>query len=758
MKKYKILLFLFMTIFLILIASKSNATSEHDSKKLLYQDATINSDGSVTVKEALWLNGDYNGAEREIEFYGYNKYPFTGIYSNFSGDSDIYNATEITDVKVYDISQSNFTSINDINNVEKEFKKVESASKGKYGVYTVSESKSNLSVKIFCPAKKKKVFYIEYKIKDAVVVHNDVAELYWCFLENNTYETILDYQLKVHLPQEDKDVMVWAHGPASGYCNIDDYKTLSLKDTNINPYKFETIRIMFDKALVPEATKMSNINGKEYIIQYENAMADSENSSDEKKKIEIENQLSEAFIKLDESPTIYWYNKASELLQKYTWDEVQKQKYQVELEKSKESVNQDWKETVEWEYSYMVKYNSISQYRIKSLIAKIDEGFDESAKAEYYEKANQLQQKLDSHNLSVKQTLLKIVASIYFILGVICIWILLKIVFERRKYYKKYYRDFPSEDNAYIVEYLMSKKVSGKTFSVAILDLIAKKKIRLEKSTTSENDFNLILCKGKFAKTTVENIVIEILFNVVGNNNMCSLEQLRKYGKTNNNSMQISSKLCRFEKNVLKEVEYKGYFKADNKLINLFRKIPIILGIVGYFIGLFISNNGYISLINYYILITILSYLYYKILKLDKRRTSKGQLEYSKWLAHKRFLKDFGNFNQKELPEIILWDRYLVTATVLGCSDQILKQMQIYVNSYEGMEEVQEFLQEYMRYKSMKQLDHSLHSLIHKAHIEASIRSSTSSSNDSSYSSSSGFGGGSSDGGSGGGGGGWSRF
>lgn len=81
--------------------------------------------------------------------------------------------------------------------------------------------------------------------------------------------------------------MVWSHGPASGYCNIDDYKTVSLKDTNINPYEFETIRIMFNKSLVTEATKESKVNGKDYIVKYENAMANSEISSDEKKKIEI---------------------------------------------------------------------------------------------------------------------------------------------------------------------------------------------------------------------------------------------------------------------------------------------------------------------------------------------------------------------------------------------------------------------------------------------------------------------------------------
>lgn len=757
MKKRKRFVILFIVIFILLIGNKSYGSKEDNSQKLLYQDATINADGSITVKEALWLNGNYNGSERKIEFSKYNSYPFTGIYSNFSGDSDIYNAKEITDIKVYDISQAKFSSMNDMQNVEKEFKKVESASKGKYGVYTVDNGYRNTKIKIYCPARKKKVFYIEYTIKDAVVVHNDIAELYWCFVENESQETILDYQLKVHLPQEDKELMVWSHGPASGYCNIDDYQTLSLKDNNILPYKFETMRVMFNKSLVPEATKKSNVNGKEYIIKYEKAMEDPEKAIDENKKIDIENQLSEAFVKLNTNPSIYWYNSANKLLQKYTWDDEQKQKYQIELENSKEAVNQDWKESVEWEYNFMIKYNSISQYRIENLISKIDEGFDENAKIEYYEKAEELQKQLDANKLRFKQNLLKIVVIIYFLLGVICILVVLKIFLEKKRFNKKYYRDFPSEDKAYVIDYLMNKKISGKTFVVTILDLIFQKKITVEKSHTCKNDFNLILNEYKSSNTTTENCVIEILFDIVGSNNTCSLEQLKKYRKSKSNSSKIISKLNKFEKSALKEIKYKEYFKTMNISTNLLLIVVLSIFVFGYISGFFINENGYISLLNYYILITVFSFIYYKILKLDKGRTKKGQLEYSKWLAHKRFLKDFGRFDQKELPEIILWEKYLVTATILGCSEKVLKQMKININTYEGLEDTQKFMFKHMYYQEMRQLNNNFNSLINKAHIKDLYNSSSSSSGGSS-SSGSGFGGGSSSGGSGGGGGGWSRF
>lgn len=83
MKKNIFLSLLFFVIFILLFENKVYATNKTATPKLLYQDVTINTDGSLKVKEALWLNGDYNGANREIEFKKYNSYPFTGIYSNF---------------------------------------------------------------------------------------------------------------------------------------------------------------------------------------------------------------------------------------------------------------------------------------------------------------------------------------------------------------------------------------------------------------------------------------------------------------------------------------------------------------------------------------------------------------------------------------------------------------------------------------------------------------------------------------------------
>lgn len=105
MKRYKVLISLFFILISLFIGNNVYANNEKEGQKLLYQDVTINEDGSMKVREALWLNGDYNGTNRDIKFKNYWAYPFTGLYSNFSGESDIYDATDITDLKVFDISQ-----------------------------------------------------------------------------------------------------------------------------------------------------------------------------------------------------------------------------------------------------------------------------------------------------------------------------------------------------------------------------------------------------------------------------------------------------------------------------------------------------------------------------------------------------------------------------------------------------------------------------------------------------------------------------
>ena len=56
-----------------------------------------------------------------------------------------------------------------------------------------------------------------------------------------------------------------------------------------------------------------------------------------------------------------------------------------------------------------------------------------------------------------------------------------------------------------------------------------------------------------------------------------------------------------------------------------------------------------------------------------------GNELYTKWHALRNFLNDFGTFSEKELPEIALWEKYLVYANIFGLADKLRKQMEVKV-------------------------------------------------------------------------------
>ena len=45
------------------------------------------------------------------------------------------------------------------------------------------------------------------------------------------------------------------------------------------------------------------------------------------------------------------------------------------------------------------------------------------------------------------------------------------------------------------------------------------------------------------------------------------------------------------------------------------------------------------------------------------------------WQAFRRFLTDFSNMDRAELPQLILWEHYLVYAVVLGVATEVIKQL-----------------------------------------------------------------------------------
>lgn len=161
---------------------------------------------------------------------------------------------------------------------------------------------------------------------------------------------------------------------------------------------------------------------------------------------------------------------------------------------------------------------------------------------------------------------------------------------------------------------------------------------------------------------------------------------------------------------------------------------------------------GMFNLLAFIVIISTIVYIIYLVS--FNKRTERGNLDYYKWNAFERFLKDFGRFDEKELPEIKLWERYLVYANIFGLADKVSKTMKIkfnemYPNDYTN----RDFVFDYYLWSSLnRDINRTVHSSISTAHSEVASKIAESSS-----SSGSGFGGGFSSGGGFGGGGGGGR-
>ena len=148
MKSLKKILFLFLLWIPFCVQAESGIEN-------FYVNAVIQENGDITVEEYFYLNGEFNGMDRDILFKNDDAYSFRPELEYYGG-SDIHNGSGITleEIRALPIDE-NF----DFQNISGElFKEVSSADAGDYGVYTITRSSDGASYRIFLPDSKMKLF------------------------------------------------------------------------------------------------------------------------------------------------------------------------------------------------------------------------------------------------------------------------------------------------------------------------------------------------------------------------------------------------------------------------------------------------------------------------------------------------------------------------------------------------------------------------------------------------------------------------
>ena len=281
MKKIKILLILLM--FPIFVNAKEVEKIDYEVTNV-FINSSIDFVGSMHVEEAVVVKGSLNKFTREIDYRDVSLPEYKKGKINFS-KSSIYNAKAVSlkkassfKIKEKDIDFSLLEKANE------DYKEKKIAKKGDSKIYTKKDNDNGVVVSVYNPNEEGYiVYYFEYYIDQVVVLHEDVAELYYKFIPDN-FDDIKNMKLQLVAPGDSSadEFKYYAHGSLLGKVSpISErkdkkgnylYRGLLANIDNVKKGNGVSIRMTFNKDLVSMGQKLLNKSGEkalEKIIKVE---------------------------------------------------------------------------------------------------------------------------------------------------------------------------------------------------------------------------------------------------------------------------------------------------------------------------------------------------------------------------------------------------------------------------------------------------------------------------------------------------------
>lgn len=557
-----------LSLFLLFIPTMVDAANYTITDQLI--QAEIEENGDLKISELIVMEGSFNGYVKELS---YENNLLTDEYTG-SASNVIYNAKgiELISIKGKKVDEVDFNTFNDSD--FQEFTLDYSAINGDILKYTAMMNGSGYDYTLYYASNQDKVaFLITYMVDSVVVLHEDVAEVYWNFITPNDFDDMENVQVKVLLPNKDNsdDFRVWAHGDLSGEINkLEDNSGVLATISHMDSSSVLDIRLTFSKSLITDTSKIktSNYAALDNIIEVETARA------------EVANNLREE-LRSKRNTAIY-----------------------------------------------------LSWIIIISIV----------------------------------------------ILGIVIYYKFGKS--PKSSYFSKYNREFIDDYNVEVIDYLMKRQITPNALSASIMNLIYKKNISVKEIATTKKNKDYEFTLLTTAKLNDSEIMLtEFLFDTVGKNKVNEENQktfttkdLKSYASGTKTCNTFIKSYTAWKNNVLQKGIDENFFETSN--------IPKIIGLVILVLSIFLLMYIVSNKIDYIpsfiaILLGVVFFIYTLVVY---KKTIKGSEHYSRWKAFKNFLNDFGSFELKELPEIILWERYLVYATIFGLADKVEKSMNVYIS------------------------------------------------------------------------------
>lgn len=254
----------------------------------------------------------------------------------------------------------------------------------------------------------------------------------------------------------------------------------------------------------------------------------------------------------------------------------------------------------------------------------------------------------------------------------------------------QYFREMPRQDSTPAQALsILTKQIKGmsnnsfylgRIFSATLLDLSVKKIIEFE-----EKDKKIIIKilqedPRELDYVTDEKAIFQFLKRACKNEEITTKELEKYIKKSQNEVVALGERIARnteqklYEKNIADEEgihekgEIAGYIAGLVLAIFFSIFALVMLGTL--------QING-IAIIPLTIAIVIQLIVFGILSSKVNILTQEGTDEHAKWKGLKKYMEDFSMLDKREVPEVIIWEKFLVYATVFGIADKVLKQLKI---------------------------------------------------------------------------------
>ena len=316
----------------------------------------------------------------------------------------------------------------------------------------------------------------------------------------------------------------------------------------------------------------------------------------------------------------------------------------------------------------------------------------------------------------------------------------------------EYYRDLPRKNatpaQSLYVYFETKNGIAdndiGKVVSATLLNLNLKKHIefQVEKDKNKEKITIKILSTDTKNLSADEKVIFEFLQKACKDSNEITVKEFEKYIRRSSTTDILALKTY-INGQTKKELINQQIYDAEQEKVYKNQSAQTTIYVIIIFIAIFaiafttefLNMFGYVAILGLIVCQVIAIIINSKTLNKINVYTQKGIDEKEMWRGLKKYMEDFSMLDKREVPEIAIWEHFLVFATAFGIADKVLKQLKVVYPNIENDLNVNTYTYMY---------------LMMNTNFSSSFSNAISTSMSSAYTSASGRGGGFSGGGGGG--------